>query len=126
MSEATHGQQNRKEIQQRIELSLSKYCPTSIDRLADFLAYEYHLSPYTVRYTYLPMFLTVGILERCEDGDVRVTKKGIENIQRGELTDEQLGEELDEENEQRSKLGKPKVSLEEWKNLRSKRFKPIE
>ena len=43
-----------------------------------------------------------------------------------ELTDEQLREELEEENEQRSKLGKPRVILKEWKEKRSKRLKPVE
>ena len=42
-----------------------------------------------------------------------------------ELTDEQLREELQEEDEQRSKLGKPKVSLKEWKEMRSKRLKQV-
>jgi hypothetical protein len=42
-----------------------------------------------------------------------------------ELTDEQLREELQEENEQRSKLGKPRVSLEEWKEKRAKRLKQV-
>jgi hypothetical protein len=46
-------------------------------------------------------------------------------IRRGDLTDAELREELEEENEQRSKLGKPKVTLEEWKQMRSKRTKPI-
>jgi hypothetical protein len=43
-----------------------------------------------------------------------------------ELTEEQLRGELQEENEQRSKLGKPRVSLKEWREMRSKRFKPLE
>ena len=34
--------------------------------------------------------------------------------------------ELEEENENRNKLGKPRVSLEEWKKMRSKRKKPLE
>jgi hypothetical protein len=42
-----------------------------------------------------------------------------------ELTEEQLREELEEENEQRNKLGKPKVSLKEWKEKRSKRLQQV-
>jgi hypothetical protein len=42
-----------------------------------------------------------------------------------ELTDEQLREELEEENEQRSKLGKPKIGLKEWKEKRVKRVKQV-
>jgi hypothetical protein len=42
-----------------------------------------------------------------------------------ELTEEQLREELEEENDQRNKLGKPKIGLKEWKEKRSKRLKPL-
>lgn len=127
MSEATHGQQNRKEIRQEVESALSNYCPNRIDRMANLIAYDFNLSPWTVRYTYLPMFIDKGILVQCGYGNYTVSAKG-QHLQTTEdgLTDEQLGEELEEENEQRNKLGKPKVSLEEWKAMRSKRFKPTE
>jgi hypothetical protein len=125
MSEVTKGQQSRKAIQQSMIASLPKYCPIGIDKLADFIAYEFHMSPYTIRYTYLPMFITVGILEEVGNGYVRVSEKGNEAISRGELTDVELREELEEENEQRSKLGKSIVTLEEWKQMRTKRIKPI-
>ena len=42
------------------------------------------------------------------------------------LTEEEVKEELQEENEHRAELGKPKVSLEEWKKLRAKRKRPLE
>jgi hypothetical protein len=41
------------------------------------------------------------------------------------LTDKQLKEELEEENEQRNKLGKKPLSLEEYVKIRSKRIKPL-
>jgi hypothetical protein len=63
MSEVTRGQQSRKTIRESMIASLPKYCPTSIDKLADFIAFEFNMSPMTIRYAYLPMFLTVGILE---------------------------------------------------------------
>jgi hypothetical protein len=68
MSEATKGQQNRKQIVEKIEDALPKYCPNTLDKLADFIAYEFYLSPYTVRYTYLPMFVTVGRLTSLGNG----------------------------------------------------------
>jgi hypothetical protein len=73
---------------------------------------------------YLESCLSWGIME-LDDGNLIF--KGIPNGAEMpcELTEEQLREELDEENEQRNKLGKPRVSLEEWKEKRSKRWKPI-
>lgn len=68
MSEATKGQSKRKEIRQSIEADLPKYCPDTLERIADRIAYEYNLSPYTVRYTYLPMFITVGVLKSQGNG----------------------------------------------------------
>ena len=125
MSEMTRGQQSRKTIRESMIASLPKYCPMSIDKLADYLAFEFNMSPFTIRYGYLPMLVTVGILEQCGNGYVRVSEKGNEMISRGDLTDAELKEELEEENEQRAKLGKPKVTLEEWKQMRTKRTKPI-
>jgi hypothetical protein len=125
MSEVTRGQQSRKTIQESIIASLPKYCPISIDKLADYIAFEFNMSPFTIRYGYLPMLVTVGILEPIGNGCVRISEKGNEMINRGDLTDKELKEELEEENAQRSKLGKPKVSLEEWKAMRTKRTKPI-
>lgn len=74
---------------------------------------------------YLECCLSWGIME-LSDGVLLF--KGIPDNSEvpTDLTDEQLREELEEENEQRSKLGKPRVSLEEWKATRSKRFKLVE
>lgn len=126
MSQPTKGQQNRKEIHERILFLLSKYSPNTLDKIANLIAFDLYLSPYTVRYTYLPMFVDVGVLEPCGDGIYNLSAKGKE-LQTTEdgLTEEQVKEELEEENEQRSKLGKPKVSLDEWKAMRSKRIKPV-
>jgi predicted transcriptional regulator len=76
MSEATRGQQNRREIRRQIEASLANYCPNTLDKLANLVAYDFNLSPYTVRYTYLPMYVDAGILEPCGDGKYTLTEKG--------------------------------------------------
>jgi hypothetical protein len=73
---------------------------------------------------YLESCLSWGILE-LDDGVLNFRGIPDEAEIPTELTAEQLREELAEENDQRSKLGKPKVSLKEWKEMRSKRFKPI-
>jgi hypothetical protein len=56
MSEATRGQQNRKEIRQRMESLLPKFCPDTFSGLANSLAYELNLTPDTIKYNYLNMF----------------------------------------------------------------------
>lgn len=126
MSESTKGQQNRKQIRQQIEATFEKYCPNTLEKLADYIAYEFNLSPYTVRYTYLPMFITVGILEFNDEGMVDLSAKG-KNLQTSVdgLIDEEIKEEHEEENENRKQLGKPEVTLEEWKKTRPKRIKPL-
>ena len=75
MSEATRGQQNRKEIRQQMEFNLAKYFPDTLDRASNRIAYDYHLSPYTVRYTYLPMFIDVGMLASCGNGEYDLSAK---------------------------------------------------
>ena len=75
MSEATRGQQNRKEIRQQMEFNLAKYFPDTLDRASNRIAYDFHLSPYTVRYTYLPMFIDVGILASCGNGKYDLSAK---------------------------------------------------
>ena len=75
MTEATRGQQNRKEIRQQMESTLTNYFPDTLDRASNRIAYDYHLSPYTVRYTYLPMFIDVGILASCGNGKYDLSAK---------------------------------------------------
>ena len=117
----TLGQLNRKNIQDRIQDLLPYYCSKtdSIDELAHHIAYDFHMNPHTIRYFYLPMFITVGVLLE-NNGHIacNATKDG--------LTEEQLNQELQEENEMRSQLGKKPISTEEWKKIRSKRIKPIQ
>ena len=116
----TLGQLNRKNIQERIQESLPYYCSKTddIDELAHYVAYDFHMNPHTIRYFYLPMFITVGVLK---DINGHVTC----NATSDGLTEKELQDELDEENAQRNQLGKPRVSLEEWKKMRSERFKPF-
>jgi hypothetical protein len=85
MSEATRGQQNRREIRRQIESHLGNYCPNTLDKLANLIAYDFNLSPYTVRYTYLPMYVDAGILESCGDGKYTLTEKGKNLKHREEL-----------------------------------------
>lgn len=127
MSEVTRGQTSRKIIRMEIEKNLAKYLPMEYSKLANLIAYDYNLSPYTVRYTYLPMFLDAGIIQVGSDGKVYLTQKGEEmQVTVNGLTKQQLIEELQEENERRAQLGKPPVSFEEWLQIRRKRFKPLE
>ena len=73
---------------------------------------------------YLESCLSWGVLELC---DGVLIFKGIPDSEEipTELSDEQLREELDEENDHRNKLGKPRVTLKEWREMRAKRFKPL-
>ena len=43
-----------------------------------------------------------------------------------ELSTDQLKEELAEENKNRNKLGKPELTMEEWRKRRDPRFRPVE
>jgi hypothetical protein len=76
MSEVTRGQTSRKLIRQEIERSLQRYLPADVSKLANLIAYDFNLSPFTVRYTYLPMFLDAGVIEHGQDGLIHLTEKG--------------------------------------------------
>ena len=98
MSQATKGQVNRKTIRATIEKTLSRYCPNEIERMANLIAYDFNLSPYTVRYTYLPMFIDKGILvfngekyDLAVKSDVKEKKKPEKNA--GEKQNNKAGEE---------------------------------
>lgn len=127
MSEESRGQQIRKRIQEQVEGRLSKYCPNPFNKMANLIAYDFHLCPDTLKYNYLPMFIDAGILEYNHDNMLILSAKG-KSLQTTEdsLTDDQLKEELQEENENRNRLGKNPVSIEEWKKIRSKRIKPLQ
>jgi hypothetical protein len=126
MSEESKGQQIRKRIREQVESQLSKYCPNTFNKMANLIAYDFNLCPDTLKYNYLPMFIDAGILEFNHDNMVVLSAKGqrLQTTTDG-LTDKDLQEELEEENENRVKLGKPKISLEEWKKMREKRKKPL-
>lgn len=126
MSEETRGQQARKNIQITMLGVLSKYCPNNYSKMANLIAFDFNLTPDTVRYNYLSMFIDAGILEYDNNRMLVLSAKG-QNFQTTEdgLTEKDVQNELEEENEQRSKLGKPRVSLEEWKKKREKRLKPV-
>lgn len=126
MAEETKGQTSRKNIQQSLLNGLDKYSSNFYRKMANLIAFDFHLSPDTVKYRYLDMFLDNGILEYNEEGLVVLTARGkaLQTTEDG-LTKQELAEELQEENEQRNKLGKPPVSFEEWKEKRQKRIKVI-
>jgi len=127
MSEESRGQIIKKNITKAMEGQLHKYVPNPFNRMANLIAYEFNLTPDTVRYNYLNMFIENGILIHTNNGELDLSAKGktLQTTDDG-LTDEDLKEELEEENENRAKLSKPKVSLEEWKKMRSRRKKPVE
>ncbi len=116
----TLGQDNRENIQDRIQELLPLYLQKTddLDELSHFIAYDFHMNPHTIRYDYLPMFITVGALI-YNNGHLSI------NATTDGLSEKDLLEELTEENENRAQLGKPKVSLEEWRKMRSKRRKPL-
>lgn len=127
MSQETRGQQARKNIKLTMIGQLSKYCPNTFHKMAMLIAYEMNLTPDTVKYNYLSMFVENGILEYNSDNLLVLSAKGkgLQTTEDG-LTDDQLKEELEEENEQRNKLGKKPLSHEEYVKIRSKRIKPLQ
>jgi hypothetical protein len=127
LSEESKGQQIRKNIRLAIEHSLAKYCPNTIPKMANLIAYDFNLSPDTLRYNYLPMFIDAGILELNQDNlfDLSAKGKHSQPIEDG-LTEEEVNHEIEEENEKRAELGQHKVSCEEWKAIRARRLKPLQ
>jgi hypothetical protein len=90
MSDSTRGQVARKQIRETIEANLSKYSPNTIPKMANLIAYDYNLSPDTVRYCYLPMFIDKGIL-------ILVDKNGIYNVAEPESFTESVKREKEKE-----------------------------
>jgi hypothetical protein len=111
-----------------MEGSLSKYCPNTFSRMAYLIAYDYNLTPDTVKYNYLTMFIENGILTHTENGLLDLSEKGkaLQTTEDG-LTEQELRQEYEEEIQSQTESGKkPKVTFEEWKKNRPKRFKPLE
>jgi hypothetical protein len=92
----------------------------------DKIATRTSVSTRKIREDYINPLVTEGILERTGDGHIRFVGLPVGAEKPLELTEQELQEELDEENDNRLKLGKPRVSLEEWKKMRTRRFKPLE
>jgi len=67
LSYATKGQINRRNIREKMESELEKYCPNTISRMANLIAYDFNLAPDTVKYSYLFMFISKGILYKTND-----------------------------------------------------------
>jgi hypothetical protein len=88
MSNATKGQQNRESIKEKMESELKEYCPNTIPRMANLIAYDFNLAPDTVRYSYLFMFISKGILYKTSNGlydvNTELTKKDSEKSEDSE------------------------------------------
>jgi hypothetical protein len=127
MSQETRGQQARKNIKMTMLGQLSKYCPNTFHKMAMRIAFDFNLTPDTVKYNYLSMFLENEILEYNHDNLLVLSAKG-KSLQTSEdgLTEQEIVEELQEENENRNQLGKKHLSLEEWVKFRSKRIRPLQ
>jgi len=91
----------------------------------DKLANRCSLSTRKIRENYIEPLITEGILERRGNGRIRFVGLPDNAVMPCELTEKELQGELDEENENRAKLGQSKVSLEEWKQMRASRFRPL-
>jgi hypothetical protein len=92
----------------------------------DKLANRCSLSIRKIHENYLQPLITEGILTWTGNGRIRFVGIPENAVMPCELTEQQLQEELDEENENRAKLGQHKVTLKEWKKMRSPRMKPLE
>jgi len=93
-----------------------------LDEWIDKLANRCNISTRKCREDYLQPLITDGILKRQSDGCIQFVGLPENAVIPCGL----LQEELDEENENRAKLGKSRVSLEEWRKMRKPRFKPVE
>jgi len=123
----TRGQISRKMIRTEIERRLPQYLPNPISKVANLIAYDLNLSPFTVRYNYLSMLLDAGIIAFGDDGQIHLTEKGKQALTTEDgLTKEELKEEWEEENQKRKELGKEEISFTEWvKTRQATRRKPL-
>lgn len=108
-----------------IELT-SKWKKGSKQEFVDKLANRTSLSTRKIRENYIEPLITEGILIQRGNGYIEFAGLPDNAEMPLELTSEQLAEELEEENEKRRELGKPKITLEEWKKTRTERKKPLE
>lgn len=92
----------------------------------DKLANRSSVSTRKIKEDYLQPLITEGILEFSGRGYIKFIglPKNAEKVL--ELSEKQLMEELEEENEKRAELGQKKLTLEDWKKMRSRRFKPLD
>jgi hypothetical protein len=80
MSQATKGQEHRHEIRVAIEEDLVEFCPDTKDNLACKIAYKENLTPDTVKYNYLKMFITIGYIVPCGNGKYNLSRTEKQNI----------------------------------------------
>jgi hypothetical protein len=127
MSEESRGQQIRRNIRSAMEGQLHKYCPNMFSKMANLIAYDFNLTPDTVKYNYLNMFIENGILIHTNNGELDLSAKGkvLQTTEDG-LTKEQLQEEYEEEIVNLKELKKEIPTFDQWKKTRPSRKRPIE
>lgn len=80
-----------------------------------------------IRENYIEPLIDEDILRETRDGYIEFVglPENAEVPSEDSLTEQEIVEELEEENEMRNQLGKKPLSLEEWKKTRPKRLKPL-
>jgi hypothetical protein len=121
MSNETKGQVSRRNIREAVENALPNYCPNEYRRMACLIAYDFNLSPDTVKYRYLDMFIEKGILKN--DGNGRLAYVGnIESATNTESATEYMNRKKAEMEEfEKSKFhGETEKRLAEGKEYKDK------
>jgi len=135
MSEESRGQIIKKNITKAMEGQLHKYVPNPFNRMANLIAYEFNLTPDTVRYNYLNMFIENGILIHTNNGELDLSAKGKALQIDEEQSEEDLKQEYTEYVEKKKeteffaeykKLPEPKPTFETWLDAKAlkEKFKP--
>lgn len=83
----TDGQTNRKKNVVDMEDLLHEFLPMAYDKLAGKIAYQMSLSPDTVKYSYLLMFMAEKIIWMDKHGIVYLSEKDPEPEHKPELPD---------------------------------------
>jgi hypothetical protein len=115
----------KSDLMKKIIYLMSTWKEGTENEWIDKLATRCSLSTRKIRENYLKPLITEGIVAWEGNGHIRFVGIPDNAVMPCELTPEQLKQELEEENEQRNMLGKPKVSEEDWRKSRSKRLKPL-
>jgi hypothetical protein len=90
-----------------------------IDRIANRTC----VSTRKIREDYVNPLVTDEVLERSGNGFIRFV--GLPSGIGQEITEKQLREEWEEDNNKRKELNKPEIPYDKWVKSRPKRFKPL-